>query len=45
MTKQELQAHIDNFFSDRTRSQIETKDTLEELAEHMQMLAETLEGD
>lgn len=45
MTKQELQAHIDEFFSDQSRSQAQTKEALEELAEHIQMLADTLEVD
>lgn len=45
MTKAELKNNIDEFFSDSSRTQAETKDALLELAEHMEMLAGSLESD
>lgn len=45
MTKKDLKQQIDKFFSDTSRPQSETKEALIELAEHMQELADGLDGD
>lgn len=45
MTKAELMAHVQTFYSDKTRSRAETRDALEDIQGEIEMLVESLYDD
>lgn len=43
MTKEELREHVQKFYSDTTRSRAETRSALEDIADEIDLLIESLD--